>query len=174
MCVMRINVCPTGVFRKDAHCHISCTGHLNSHVKNLFTPKDQIVTGNSSTFRFRKYLDWWSTKQVVNLEYDIRISWLAYVTSYWYYNEMWETTVHWADYECTEILEGNHFLFTLCLFHFILFLSSSTFLPPTFLKFFLLWLPFNHSLSQDHCTLLCFFPISFNLNLFLWLTSLFS
>lgn len=80
--------------------------------------------------------------------------------------------MHWADQECTEILERNHFLFTLCLFHFILFLSSTTFLPPTLLKFFLLWLQFNHSLSQDHCMLLCFFPTSFNINLFLWFISL--
>jgi hypothetical protein len=55
---------------------------------------------------------------------------------------------------------------------FILFLSSTTFLPPKLLKFFLPRLSFNHSLSQDHCMLLCFFPSSFNLNLFLWFISL--
>jgi hypothetical protein len=30
------------------------------------------------------------------------------------------------------------------------------------------WLPLNHSLPQSHCMLLCFFPTSFSLNLFLW------
>jgi hypothetical protein len=53
MCVMRINSCLTGVFRKDAHCHSSCIGHLNSHIKNWCTPENQIVNGNSRAFTFR-------------------------------------------------------------------------------------------------------------------------
>jgi hypothetical protein len=52
-------------------------------------------------------------------------------------HETWETMVHWADWECTEILDGNHFfLFPLWLFHFLIFISSITFLPPALLKLF--------------------------------------
>jgi hypothetical protein len=59
ICVVWINGFPTGVFKKNIHS--SCTGHLNSYIKNWCIPKDEIENCDFCAFRFRvlhKYLDW--------------------------------------------------------------------------------------------------------------------